>query len=325
MIKKINILKIFLITLISISILVINKSIFFDIINRVGMNGILVLSMIPSICCGIGLNFGISIGILCGLLSTVISIELNLYHINGFIFSILFSIILSIITGIVYGKILNLFKDNEMTVSTYIGFASTSLMSIFWIIIPFKSPDMILTIGGKGLRNTISLENSFGNIFNTYQNIIFFLLICLIFNIFFNTKTGIAMKTVGINPKYAINCGINPNKYRILGTILSNILSAIGIIIYSANYGYIQLYQSPLMMPFPIVASILLGGASIKKASISNAIIGVFIFQTLITISTPLINIVLKDSSLSDSIRMSLSYGIILFNFVKQGGKIKND
>ena len=38
-----------------------------NIINRLVMDGVLVLAMVPGILCGIGLNFGISLGIIGGL------------------------------------------------------------------------------------------------------------------------------------------------------------------------------------------------------------------------------------------------------------------
>ncbi|MGL6065842.1 MAG: ABC transporter permease, partial [Cetobacterium sp.] len=52
------------------------KSAFQDTMIRVGMNLILVLSLIPMIQGGTGLNFGMPLGIEAGLLGAVISIEL---------------------------------------------------------------------------------------------------------------------------------------------------------------------------------------------------------------------------------------------------------
>ncbi len=301
--------------------IIFGKNTFFDFLNRVGMNGILVLAMVPSVCCGAGLNFGISIGILCGLLGGVISIELGLSGVSGFIFAVALSVVFSTLTGIGYGKILNGIKGDEITVGTYAGFSAVSLMSIAWVLLPFKSPDMVWTIGGKGLRTTISLENSFGGILGVFGSIVLFAIMCVLVYLFLHTKMGIAMKTAGIKPKFALNCGIKADKYRVLGITLSNILGALGILVYSSGYGFIQLYQSPLMMPFSAVAGILLGGATIKKASVFNAVIGVCIFQLLITLSTPVINSILTDSSLSDAVRMTISYGVILYALVRQGGR----
>ena len=320
--KKENMFAIFSGVIIIIIVCVLfKKGTLIDFLNRVGMNGILVLSMVPTIICGVGLNFGISIGILCGLFGGVLSIEIGLTGILSFVFAVFIGTILSAITGILYGKLLNVIKGDEMTVGTYVGFSMVSLMSIAWVIFPFKSPDMVWTIGGKGLRTTISLENSFGGVLGVFGSIFIFILLCILLYGFLHTKTGIAMKTAGIKPKYALNCGIKPDKYRILGVMISNIFGAIGILVYSSGYGFLQLYQAPLMMPFAAVAGVLIGGATIKKASVLNALLGVCIFQFLMTVSTPFINSIFSDSSLSDSVRMVISYGVVLFALLRQGGR----
>lgn len=320
--KKENMFAIFSgVIIIIIACVLFEKGTLIDFLNRVGMNGILVLSMVPTVICGVGLNFGISIGILCGLFGGVLSIEIGLTGILSFVFAVFIGTILSAITGILYGKLLNGIKGDEMTVGTYVGFSMVSLMSIAWVIFPFKSPDMVWTIGGKGLRTTISLENSFGAVLGVFGSIFIFILLCILLYGFLHTKTGIAMKTAGIKPKYALNCGIKPDKYRIIGVMISNIFGAIGILVYSSGYGFLQLYQAPLMMPFAAVAGVLIGGATIKKASVLNALLGVCIFQFLMTVSTPFINSIFSDSSLSDSVRMVISYGVVLFALLRQGGR----
>ena len=49
-----------------------------DTIKRAGMNGILVLAMVPAIQSGTGPNFALPIGIVCGLFAMVCSIEAGL-------------------------------------------------------------------------------------------------------------------------------------------------------------------------------------------------------------------------------------------------------
>ena len=39
------------------------------------------------------------------------------------------------------------------------------------------------------------------------------------------------------------------------------------------------------------------------------------------TVSTPFINSIFSDSSLSDSVRMVISYGVVLFALLRQGGR----
>lgn len=305
-------------------------SLFADFINRIGMNGVLVLAMVPAICCGIGPNFGISIGILCGLLSGCISVEGNLQGLAGFFTASILAVVLSLPAGYWYGRLLNRLKGAEMTVSTYVGFAAVSLMSIGWTVFPFQSPDMIWAIGGKGLRTTIPLTDYFENSLNQLFSItirgkvfslgamFFFFLLCFFLWVFLKTKEGTAMITAGKNPCFAAVNGIDVNKQRILGTMLSMALGAVGILVYSQSYGFMQLYQAPLMMPFPAVGAILMGGAAISRAKVSHAVIGVIIFQLFMAVVTPVVNSTLADSTISDAIRVVVSYSVILYALTRK-------
>src|SRR5690606_36685072 len=109
-----------------------------DSLVRTGMNGVLVLAMVPGILSGVGLNFGLPLGILCGLLGGLISIELDLAGGVGFFAAILFSIPFAAIVGLAYGWLLNKVKGSEMMVATYVGFSVVSLMNIGWMVLPFK-------------------------------------------------------------------------------------------------------------------------------------------------------------------------------------------
>ena len=75
------------------------------------------------------------------------------------------------------------------------------------------------------------------------------------------------------------------------------------------------------MMAFPAVAAILIGGASATKVKISHAIIGVFLFQGLLTIALPVANQVIEHGNLSEVLRMIIQNGIILYALTKVGGE----
>lgn len=303
---------------------------FTDTLVRMGMNGVLVLAMVPAIVSGTGPNFGLPLGIACGLLGGLISIEMDKSGIGGFTTAIMISIPFAIIVGWVYGILLNKVKGSEMMVATYTGFSIVSLMSIVWILIPLKSPEMAWPIG-KGLRVTISLDERFAKLLNEFGAfkigsvtiptgvIGFFLILCLIVWIFLRSKTGIAMKAAGDNPRFATASGITVDNTRIIGTILSTILGAIGIIVYAQSYGFFQLYQAPLMMAFPAVAAVLIGGASAQRARISHVILGVFLFQGLLTIALPVANNIVSQGNLSEVARAIVQNGIILYALTKVG------
>ncbi len=307
------------------------KDLISNVFNRIGMNGILVLAMVPAIQCGIGLNFGISLGIVSGLLGGLLAIEFNLTGFPAFFTACGISVFFSAIIGSLYGMLLNRVKGSEMTVSTYVGFSAIALMNMGWLLLPFTNGTIRWPIG-TGLRNTISLETSYGEVLNKFLavniggihipvgSLLFLLTCCGIVYLFLNSKLGVAMSAVGNNAKFAAASGISENKMRILGTALSTAIASIGILTYSQGYGFAQLYNAPLMMSFAAVASILIGGASIKKASIANVLIGVFLFQSVISMGMPVANKILPESNLSEILRLIISNGIILYALTKAKG-----
>lgn len=308
------------------------SGIFTDILVRFGMNAILVLSMVPAIQSGIGLNFNLPLGVICGLVGALVSIEFEVTGFPGFLVALLIAIPLAIVLGYLYGLMLNRIKGQEMTVGTYVGFSVVSLMCIVWLIAPFKSPELIWAYGGNGLRVTVSLESSIGKILNDFWKfsigdvsiptglLLFFALCAVILWVFNMSKKGTSLKVAGSSESFAKSNGINVDKERILGTVLSTVLGAVGIIVYSQSFGFLQLYTAPLYAALPAVASILIGGASIHKAKIIHVIIGTLLFQSLLVVSLPVINI-LSEGSMSEIIRIIISNGIILYALTRTGGE----
>jgi len=294
------------------------------ILVRTGMNGILVLAMVPAITSGIGLNFGLPLGIICGLLGPLISIELNLRGFPALFIAIMVAISLAAIVGYGYGVLLNKLRGSEMAVGTYVGFSAVSIGCIGWLILPFRSPELIWPIG-RGLRVTISLANRLDKVLNNFLSVEIgglniptgLLLFLLVFGgivwLFLRSKTGIAMRTVGENPRFAVASGLSVDKYRIIGTMLSTILGAIGIIVYAQGFGFLQLYTAPMLMGFPAVAAILIGGATVNKASITHVFIGTFLFQSILVVALPVANKIFEIGNLAEISRIIISNGVILY------------
>jgi simple sugar transport system permease protein len=74
-------------------------------------------------------------------------------------------------------------------------------------------------------------------------------------------------------------------------------------------------------MAFPAIAAILIGGATASRANILNVVLGVFLFQGLLTTALPVANEVFKGTDLSEIMRMIIQNGIILYALtqVKKG------
>ena len=300
-----------------------------DTIIRFGMNAILVLSLMPMIESGAGLNFGMPLGIEAGLLGALLSIELGFSGFAGFVLAIILAIIFAFIFGWAYGAILNKVKGGEMMIATYIGFSSVAFMCIMWIVLPFKKPDMIWAYGGSGLRTTISVEtywkgvlnNIFGKISQAIPigEIIFFLILAFLMWLFFRTKSGLSMSAVGKNEKFAQATGINADKSRKQSVIISTVIAAIGIIVYQQSFGFIQLYLAPFNMAFPAIAAILIGGASVNRVTIWHVMIGTFLFQGILTMTPTVVNALIK-TDMSETIRIIVSNGMILYALTRKEG-----
>lgn len=308
-------------------------------INRFSWNAVLVLAMVPMVHSGCGLNFGLPLGIISGLLGATLSIELGFTGAMSFIMAIVIATPFALILGLGYGWLLNRIKGGEMMVATYVGFSSVSFMCMLWLLLPYHHSTMVWGLSGKGLRTTISLEgyydqflakflridlNSIGiNLVIPTGALLFFALLAFLMWAFLHTKTGTAMTAVGSNPTFARAAGVNVDRMRILSVVLSTWLGAVGILVYEQGFGFIQLYNAPFYMALPAVSAILIGGASVNKASIANVLIGTFLFQGMITM-TPTVMNNLIHTDMSEVIRIVVSNGMIIYALTrktKEGGK----
>ena len=301
-----------------------------DTLVRVGMNGILVLAMVPMIQSGCGLNFGLPLGIIAGLLGAVTSIQIGVTGSIGFIIAMAIAVPIAVVLGWLYGQLLNRVKGDEMMIATYVGFSSVALMCIAWLLLPYTSPTMIWGYGGSGLRTTISVEGFWLNALSQYVNIrigeffyipvglfLFFAFVSFLVRAFFRTKTGTAITAVGSNPEFARASGIDVDKMRTISVVMSTVLGAIGILVYEQSFGFIQLYMGPFYMAFPAVAAILLGGASVNKATMVNVVVGTFLFQGILTMTPSVINSVMQ-TDMSEVIRIIVSNGMILYALTRK-------
>ena len=221
----------------------------------------------------------------------------------------------------------------EMMIATYVGFSAISFMCMMWLLLPYKHPTMVWGFSASGLRTVISLEgyydkalaniltidlNSIGiNLVIPTGTLLFFVLMAVLMWAFLHTKTGTAMTAVGSNPAFARAAGINVDKMRLISVIMSTWLGAVGILVYEQGFGFIQLYNGPFWMAMPAVAAILIGGASVNKASIGNVIIGTILYQGVVTM-TPTVMSAAFQMDMSEVIRIVVSNGMILYALTRK-------
>lgn len=295
-----------------------------DCIARVARNGILVLALLPAIQGGLGLNFGLPVGIICGLIGCVISLNFGIPGAAGVAVAMGIGVTLAVPIGAAYGWLLNRTRGQEMMVGTYLGFALVSGMSIFWLLAPFHNPTLVWAIGGKGLRTTLSLGGVYDKILDKWLAfeiagvtiptgaLLAFFGLCFVVWLFFRTRMGITIAAARSNPRFALAAGISDERTRVQAAILTTVLGAIGIVVYSQSFGFVQLYTAPLLMAFPAIACILIGGATVSRATIGNVLLGTILFQSILTTALPVTSQVI-EGDISETARLIIQNGMILY------------
>ena len=300
-----------------------------NLFNRFSWNAVLVLAMVPMVHSGCGLNFGLPLGIISGLLGATLSIEFGFTGLMSFVMAVLIATPFALIFGVGYGWLLNKIKGGEMMIATYVGFSSVSFMCMMWLLLPYHKPDMVWGLAGKGLRTTISLEGYYAGVLSKFLQIrignlviptgalLVFALLAFLMWAFLHTKSGTAMTAVGSNPTFARAAGINIDRTRMLSVVMSTWLAAVGILMYEQGFGFIQLYMAPFNMALPAVSAILIGGASVNKASVTNVIIGTILFQGIVTMTPTVMNSMIH-MDISEVIRIIVSNGMILYALTRK-------
>lgn len=298
-----------------------------DALVKWAMNGVIVLSLIPMINVGAGRNFGMSIGLSAGLTGMVFAVNARLTSWTGFFCSILLGAAVAVLFGYGYALILNRLKLNEEIVGTFAGYSFIPIMNLFYTFVPVSNRQMLYPIGGQGLRPKVNLDNYFGQVLDRLWQIrigslvlpagllLFFFGIALLLWLFSKTRTGMIFYAIAESPRFAKLSGVHVDRFRMLGIVMSTILAAVGVVVYSQSYGILHLYDGPFMMSFPAISAIVIGGARPTRATVSNALIGTFLYQTTYLLSIPVANALLIPE-MAEILRTVITSGIILYAFV---------
>jgi simple sugar transport system permease protein len=303
-----------------------------DCLLRIGRNGILVLALLPAVQGGVGLNFGLPLGIICGLIGSVITLDLGIGGWAGFGMASAIGLALAAPAGVAYGILLNRTRGQEMMVGTYLGFATVSGMSIFWTLAPFHNPQLVWAIGGKGLRTTLTLLPGSDKLLDRVGaftvagitvptgTLLLFALCCVLVGVFFRTRAGISIAAARSNPRFALAAGISDQLTRVQATTISTMLAAFGIVVFCQSYGFVQLYTAPLLMAFPAVACLLIGGASVSRATLTHVVVGTVLFQSILTVALPVTSQVVQGD-FSETARLIIQNGMILYALTRRGDR----
>ncbi len=298
---------------------------------RLVMNGVMVLSLVPMLNSGMGINYGLPAGLCAGLLGMCVAVNYRLTGMAGFALAVLVSLLAGLVFGFLYARVAHRVKGQEEITGLFVGFSVVFVMCFFWNVAPFSNPEMRWIIGGRGLRPTIGLDSTFGKVLNNLWafnigglrvplgGLLTAGFLCLLLAVYLRTRSGRALAAVGESETFARFSGINVNHYRTIAVVMSTAIAAVGICFYAQGYGFIELYDAPLMMAFPAASAMLLGGSTGRRASITHVLVGTSLFQTMYVMSGPLANALLVPQ-LSEILRVIVSSCIILYALIYAGG-----
>ena len=297
-----------------------------EIVTRMGRNAFLILSLLIPIMAGMGLNFGMTLGAMAGEIGLIFVSDWQIVGIPGMVLAMIISIPISVLLGLFCGKILNMAKGREMITSYIISFFINGVYQLVVLflmgsIIPIKHSTIKLP-RGYGIRNTVSLLNmrqkldnliplTIGGVKIPVMTFIVIGVLCLFIIWFRRTKLGQDMRAVGQDMEVARDAGINVERTRILSIIISTVLAGFGMIIYLQNMGNIATYSSHSQIGMFCIAALLVGGASVDKASIGNVFLGVILFHLMFIVAPKAGAAITGDSMIGEYFRVFVSYAVI--------------
>jgi simple sugar transport system permease protein len=127
----------------------------------------------------------------------------------------------------------------------------------------------------------------------------------------FRTKLGQDFRSIGQDMKIAKAMGINVDKTRVIAIILSTVLAGIGQLIFLQNIGTINTYGSHSQVGLFACAALLIGGASIDKATSGQALLGVILFHMLFILSPMAGKNIFGSPQIGEYFRVFVAYGVI--------------
>lgn len=311
-----------------------------EMLVRLARDSFLVLSLLIPIMAGMGLNFGMVLGAMAGEIGLILITDWNIVGIPGMVLAMIISTPLAVLLGWMCGVILNRAKGREMVTSFILGFFMNGVYQLivlygFGRVFPIKSPDLVLS-RGFGIRNVTNLENirkcldnliplSIGGVAIPIATFLVIAAFCVFVVWFRKTKLGQDMRAVGQDMDVAEAAGIPVERTRIISIVISTVLACYGQIIFLQNIGTMNTYNSHEQAGMFAIAALLVGGASVTKATIPNVFIGVILFHLMFVVSPMAGKYLIGQAQLGEYFRVFVSYGIIAIALVLHAWRRQQD
>ena len=307
-----------------------------EIVTRMGRNLFLVLCLLFPIMAGMGLNFAMTLGAMGAEIAVILVADWQIWGIPGVVLAMILSIPFSALLGFICGTLQNMAKGREMITSYIINFFINGwyqliVLYVMGAVIPIIHASIMLP-RGYGIRNTVSLLNMRQclddllaiRVAGVKIPVFTFLLVgllCLFIIWFRRTKLGQDMRAVGQDMEVAKAAGINVDRTRIISVVMSTVCAGFGMVIYLQNIGNLPTYTGHAQIGMFCIAALLVGGASVEKASIGNAFLGVILFHMMFIVAPGAGAFITGDSMVGEYFRVFLSYGVITLALIMYEAK----
>lgn len=307
-----------------------------EIVTRMGRNIFLILGLLIPIMAGMGLNFAMTLGAMAAEIALIFVSDWQIWGIPGIILAMIVSIPFSVVLGVFCGNMLNRSKGREMITSYIISYFINGVYQLLVLymmgsVIPILHASIKLP-RGYGIRNTVSLlpmrqalDNALAlRIGGVKIPVLTFLIIAVLcgFIVWFRkTKLGQDMRAVGQDINVARDAGINVERTRIIAIVMSTVMAGFGMVIYLQNMGTISTYGSHTQIGMFCIAALLVGGASVEKASIGNVFLGVILFHLMFIVAPKAGAVITGDSMIGEYFRVFVSYGVITIALIMYEAK----
>ena len=307
-----------------------------EIVTRMGRNLFLVLCLLFPIMAGMGLNFAMTLGAMGAEIAVILVADWQIWGIPGVVLAMILSIPFSALLGFICGTLQNMAKGREMITSYIINFFINGwyqliVLYVMGAVIPIIHASIMLP-RGYGIRNTVSLLNMRQclddllaiRVAGVKIPVFTFLLVgllCLFIVWFRRTKLGQDMRAVGQDLEVAKAAGINVDRTRIISVVMSTVCAGFGMVIYLQNTGNLPTYTGHSQIGMFCIAALLVGGASVEKAGIGNAFLGVILFHLMFIVAPGAGKFITGDSMVGEYFRVFLSYGVITLALIMYEAK----
>ena len=295
-----------------------------EISTRLFRNLILILALLVPVWAGMGLNFSIVLGAMSAQIGIIVATN----------FSVSGTLLLT--NGIGLTTPINLEADTKgainkmwsMSLDQAIGWVLIALLAVQAAVLVYRISvrhEKIRWAGQYKLYLTAALLAAFKVLCAASKTVLFALqftdvpvvtgilifCVCIYITFLSRTKLGSDINAVGQNMNIAVSMGIPADKIRITAIMISTLLAGLGQLIFIQDIGNFTTYTAHENVGTFAIAALLVGGASIKKATIGQAVLGALLFHTMFIISPIAGKNLFDNAQLGEYFRVFACYAVI--------------